>query len=154
MITLTTSKPTYRSKVVAEVDFPVLAYLEHETADRRRLRRHKGDIAVRLPAPIMTDYGRGPKRPGVSEIGKYRMIGALLTVTIGEDSMTGTGVLYKTLPEVVHFWPAIDLDRTTVKGYKNGRSDILDWTLVAVTLHDYPPAWPDIPRARITRQMS
>jgi hypothetical protein len=146
--TFTTPKPTYQPKVVADIEFPALAWLNTETADRRRLR--DGKIDVRLPTPIMTDYGKGPRRPGVSELGKIRMIGALLTVTIEDDRLTGTGILYKTLPDTVDFWPAIDLDNISLKGYKNGRIDVLGWRLAAVTLHDYPPAWPDLPRATIT----
>jgi hypothetical protein len=162
-VTFTTSPPKYQSRVVADVDFVVMAYLNDSTIDGRRIHGPtrndpdgfgRGEITVRLPAPIMTSYGKGPKRPGVSELGKYRMIGALLEVTIDYDHIHGYGVLYKPLPRGVEFYPAVDLDRTVVKGYKNGRIDMLTWTLVAVTINDRGAAWEGLPPVVITPRNS
>lgn len=150
-LTFKTSAPKYQSKVVADITFEVLAYLETETADRRRIwRPGRADATVRLPAPILTDYGKGPKTPLHSQVTKIRTIGALLEVTIRDDIMYGTGVLYAKLPDKVKLYPCIDLDDVLFKFFKNGRADMTAWALHAVTLRATGPAWPDIPPVRIT----
>lgn len=150
VIEFKTSAPNYQSKIVADITFEAICYLDTETADRRRIYDpSRGRASVRLPAPILTDVGKGTKTPLSSQLSKIRTIGALLEVTIRDKIVYGTGVLYR-LPPDVKLYPCVDLDDVKVKFFKNGRSDLTEWALHAVTLRATGPAWPDIPPVRIT----
>lgn len=149
-ITFSTPAPKYQSKIVADVSFPVIAYLNRVTVDGRKLLPpNRAEITIPLPVNIMTDYSKGPARPNLSQISKYRMIGALLEVTISDHTLTGTGVLYRPLPDHVLFYAAVDIAPSVVKVFNNGRINFHDWALRAVTLRDHGPAWPNLPPAII-----
>lgn len=132
-ITFSTSYPSHQQTTLfADVRFPTMAFLDAATIDGRRIwGPARGEIQIRLPAPIMTDY-RGP----------YRSCGAVLSVTIANHVMSGIGVLTERFPDDVDLYPAVSLAGHEVYVSKRGhRVRFEHWGLDGVTLHTGGQAW-------------
>ena len=141
-ITFTTSPPSGHSMPIVGFMSGTLALLDTPTIDGRRLLSPSyGQVEVRLPANIMTDY-HGP----------YRRIGALIRVTIGNGVVTGRGVLYEMLPVDVKFWAGLDTGNGRARITRRHTIRFDTWNLLGVTLRDNGRAWTDLPPLDITPQ--